>query len=130
MQLVAHFPLFANLMNYRLCVAALGLLAAVAVPSFAVDPPKPLPVVYELRLIRMADTQSPQYVFAVGNSGFSSAEALKRFIPKLPTGSTLRWDPGCKRGGDEPLLSSKAEMDAFAEVCRKAGIRLELVPSG
>jgi len=117
-------------MNYRLLLAALGLLAAVAAPSVAVDAPAPLPVVYELRLIRMSDTKSPQYVFAIGGSGFSSVESLKRFVPHLPKGSTLRWDPGCKRGGDEPLLSSQLEMEAFRALCKKSGIRFDLVPSG
>lgn len=117
-------------MNYRTAIACLGVMAVLSAPAFSGDPPKPLPVVYELRLIRMSDTAQPKYVFAVGNSGFSSVESLKRFIPHIPKGSTLRWDPGCKRSGDEPLLSSSKDMDAFAAHCRKSGIHLEIVPSG
>lgn len=88
------------------------------------------PTTYELRLARIFDTQPTSYVFTVGEVGFSSVASLKRFVSLIPDGSILKWAPGCKRTGGEPLLSSEKEMADFAEHCRKEGVKLVLVPSG
>jgi hypothetical protein len=93
-------------------------------------PAKPASPTYELRLVRIFETQPTTYIFAVGESGFTSVASLKRFITLIPDGSTLSWAPGCKRDGSEPLLSSQKDMDAFAAHCKKEGVKFVLVPSG
>lgn len=85
---------------------------------------------YDLTLVRMYETVPAEHIFVVGNSGFRTVEALKRFIAVLPPGTTIRWAPGCERIGDEPLLSSPKEMSAFVEFCRRRGIKFVMVPSG
>ena len=84
----------------------------------------------ELRLIYVFDEPKTAFIFVIGQSGFTSARSLKRYLETWPTGSELKWAPGCIRFGGEPLLSSEEEMKAFRAFLRKKGIRFVLVPSG
>jgi hypothetical protein len=61
--------------------------------------------------------------------GFSTVAALENYLVSQP-GTTLQWDPGCKRMGEEPLLSAPAEMEAFKRFCSEHKIHFVLVPSG
>ena len=119
--------------NHGLVVAVAIVLTLVggivaALPDAGVDEAKP--VVYELKLVYIFETPEPEFVFVVGNSGFKSVVSLKSFIATLPPGTTLRWDPGCIRLGDEPLLSSEHEMAEFQAFCLEHQIHFDLVPSG
>lgn len=88
------------------------------------------PAKYRMELIYIFEGGKTEYIFAIGNSGFHSVASLKKFIGRLPKGSTLEWAPGCDRFGDEPLLSSQKEMEAFKVYCEKNGIHFVLIPSG
>jgi len=81
-------------------------------------------------LVQIVDAGKPEYVFVVGEIGFRSVAALKSFVESLPKNSVLRWAPGCKRSGDEPLLSSDAAMEDFRSHCSRHGVKFVLVPSG
>ncbi len=103
------------LMPWRVCVA-----------EETVRPP----VKYELKLVYIFEGKDPEFIFVVGNSGFKSVESLKRFLGSLPKGSEITWDPGCRRVGKEPLLSSEEDMRAFRLFLEERGIKFILVPSG
>jgi hypothetical protein len=85
---------------------------------------------YELDLVRIIDADSTEYVFVVGKVGFKSVASLKRFLSNLPPGSTLEWNPGCRRFGDEPLLSSAEDIEDFRAFCSARKISFILVRSG
>lgn len=88
-------------------------------------PPK-----YRMELVYILEGDSHEFIFVVGNVGFKSVAALKRFVSNLPAGSTLEWAPGCLRFGGEPLLSSEQEMEEFKAFCVEKNINFVLVPSG
>jgi len=88
------------------------------------------PAKYELRLIHLFDGKEPEYIFAIGDSGFRTVESLKSFLATLPAGSEIRWAPGCERFDDEPLLSSEKDMEAFKAFLKQKRISFVLVPSG
>ena len=88
------------------------------------------PTTYELKLVHIFEGAQTEHVFVVGESGFRSVESLKAFLATLPKGSEVRWAPGCVRFGNEPLLSSEADLAAFRAFLDKKGIKLTLVPSG
>jgi hypothetical protein len=88
------------------------------------------PITAELRLIYVFDEPKTTFVFVIGQSGFTSVRSLKRYLETWPSGSELKWAPGCIRFGGEPLLSSEEEMKAFRAFLKKKGIRFVLVPSG
>ena len=106
------------------CAILLCVTAAVA------DEPKAGPVKRELQLIYVFENPKPEYIFVIGQAGFKSVAALKAHLETWPAGSELRWAPGCERFGDEPLLSSEAEMKAFRAFLAKRKITFVLVPSG
>jgi hypothetical protein len=87
---------------------------------------------YRLELIWIVDgdDNAREYVFTVGAVGFKTVEGLKNFIARLPRGAVLEWSPGCRRQGDEPLLSSSEEMEAFKRFCAAQGVEFILHPSG
>src|SRR5262245_38191122 len=69
---------------------------------------------YRMELVYIFDADSPEYVFVIGGAiGFKSVASLKKYLSILPPDSVLEWAPGCKRRGNEPLLSSEEEMEAF-----------------
>jgi hypothetical protein len=72
----------------------------------------------------------PEFLFVIGQSGFKSVASLEKHLATWPSGSELRWAPGCDRVGGEPLLSSEEEMGKFREFLEQRGIRFVLVPSG
>ena len=88
------------------------------------------PLKGELRLIYVFDEPKTTFIFVIGQSGFTSAKSLKRYLETWPPGSELKWAPGCIRLGGEPLLSSEEEMKAFRAFLKKRGIQFVLVPSG
>jgi len=88
------------------------------------------PIKGELRLIYVFDEPKMAFIFVIGQSGFTSAKSLKRYLETWPPGSELKWAPGCVRFGGEPLLSSEEEMKAFRAFLKTRGIRFVFVPSG
>ena|SRR5688572_5066848 len=88
------------------------------------------PLKGELRLIYLFDEPKTSFIFVIGQSGFKSVNSLKRYLETWPSGSELKWAPGCSRLGSEPLLSSEQEMKAFRAFLKKRGIKFVLVPSG
>ena len=88
------------------------------------------PVKYELQLIYVFEEQRTEFIFVIGQSGFKSVAALKRYLETWPPGSELRWAPGCERLGGEPLLSFEEDMKAFRAFLKERGIKFVLVPSG
>jgi hypothetical protein len=86
---------------------------------------------YRMELAYIYDTDSPEYVFVInGVIGCKSVASLKKYLSLLPPGSILQWAPGCRRRGDEPLLSSEQEMEDFKAFCAEKNINFILVPSG
>jgi hypothetical protein len=90
----------------------------------------PSPPVYELNLIGIYEEEKPEYIFAIGGSGFRSVESLKKFLGSRPKGTEVRWAPGCVRMGGEPLLSSEKDMQDFRTFLEQHGIKFTLIPSG
>jgi hypothetical protein len=88
------------------------------------------PIKGELKLIYVFDGPKTEFILVIGQSGFKSANSLKRYLGSWPPGSELKWAPGCIRLGGEPLLSSEQEMKAFRAFLQKRGIKFVLVPSG
>jgi hypothetical protein len=84
----------------------------------------------ELELVYVFEGDRPEFLFRIGPAGFKSVAALQEHLAVWPAGSELKWAPGCERFGDEPLLSSEADMAAFKAFLAQRGIRFVLVPSG
>jgi len=110
--------------------ALVALLLLVVANGSAAPDEASTPVKGELQLIYLFEGPKPEYLFVIGQSGFRSIAALKEHLKTWPRGSELRWAPGCERLGDEPLLSSEQEMEAFRAFLRDRGITFVLVPSG
>lgn len=91
--------------------------------------PQPPPK-YRMELVYIFEGEATEYIFVIGNVGFKSVDSLKKFLSGLPPGSNLEWAPGCKRMGNEPLLSSELEMAEFKVFCAERNIDFVLVPSG
>jgi hypothetical protein len=88
------------------------------------------PVQRDLELVFIFEGEKPEFVFVIGQAGFKSVASLERYLETWPRGSELRWAPGCKRVGGEPILSSDEEMEAFRKFLADHGITFVLVPSG
>ena len=99
-------------------------------PALRAQEPDPQPPKYRLELVYIFDSNVTEFIFVVGNSGFRSVSSLKKFISGLPPGSTLEWAPGCRCLGNEPLLSSEADMADFVQFCEECKVKFILVPSG
>ena len=99
-------------------------------PAVMAQEPEPQPPKYRLELVYIFESNETEFIFVVGNSGFRCVSTLKRFISGLPPGSTLEWAPGCRRLGNEPLLSSEADMADFVRFCEECKVKFILVPSG
>ena len=89
------------------------------------QPPK-----YRMELVYIIDADSTEFVFVLGSIGFKSVGSLKEFLSTLPPGSILEWAPGCKRNGNEPLLSSPQDLEEFKAFCVEKNIKFVLIPSG
>jgi hypothetical protein len=85
-------------------------------------------VVYIFEMQKAAS--APESIIVIGNSGFRSLAALKRFVASLPQGAVLEWAPGCMQLGGELLLSSAKDMEEFKALCKDRGIAFILHPSG
>lgn len=107
-------------------ILLLNVVRADAQESISSQPPPK----YRMELVSIFETGGTEFIFVVGHSGFKSVTSLKKFVSNLPAGSTLEWAPGCKRFGDEPLLSSEQEMDDFKAFCAERNINFILVASG
>lgn len=119
-------------MTRRLALLSLLCLWVCSYPTLAEDTSAPQPITYELKFARYADTfdKKTEYVFIIGEIAYRSVDDLKKGISHFTKGSILRWAPGCRRSGDEPLLSSEKEMQAFKTYCESLGIKFILIPSG
>ena len=93
---------------------------------------KPKPENLTMTLAWVADAGEPkQYVFVInGEVAYKTLDGLKKYLKDIPKGSSLTWDPGCCRIGNEPLIGSADEMKKFKESCELIGIKFTLVPSG
>jgi hypothetical protein len=91
--------------------------------------PSPPPT-YRMEVAKVFDQEQTEFVFVIGKVAFKSVDSLKKFLSIVPPGSTLEWAPGCVRWGDEPLLSSDADMQDFKTFCAEKNIKFVLVPSG
>jgi len=98
-------------------------------PALA-EVPDQQPVKRELQLIHVFEGQEPEFLLAIGQSGFKTVAALKEHLRSWAPGSELRWAPGCLRFGKEPLLSSERDMQAFRKFLEERKIKFVLVPSG
>jgi hypothetical protein len=113
----------------RALVSALILSVTVPVAT-GVEQQEQEQIKLRLELVYIFEADPTEFLLVIGNSGFRSVPSLKKFIAGLPRGTTLEWAPGCKRMGNEPLLSSEEEMDEFKMFCEERGIRFLLIPSG
>ncbi|HEV8485732.1 MAG TPA: hypothetical protein VGV87_19470 [Blastocatellia bacterium] len=111
-------------------LAVVLILFGMHTPALPGQEPHKQPPKYRLELVYIFESNVTEFIFVVGNSGFKSVSSLKSFIGGLPPGSTLEWAPGCKRLGNEPLLSSEDDMTDFRRFCEEKGIKFILVPSG
>ena len=115
-------------MRYRSACPGLVLLLMVSFLARAGD--ADAPIKRELELVYVFESNKPEFILRIGQSGFRSVSALKEHLKTWHRGSELRWAPGCVRFGDEPLLSSEEDMDAFRHFMQEQGIIFVLVPSG
>jgi hypothetical protein len=114
----------------------LAPLAAESVPAppaaTGPAPTKPLPApAYVMSVVCFSDTlgTKPEWIFVVGSIAYRTLEDFKKGIAHFPKGSTLTWDPGCKRLGGEPLETEAALKD-FVAYCESQGVKFVRVPSG
>lgn len=117
----------------RFLIAA-AMLACCVTTAMA-QAPEPKPEQLTLTLARIADSGkaggTAEYVFVInGQVAYRTLEGLKKYMSGLPKGSVITWAPGCCRMGDEPLLSSRQQMEQFKAFCASCGISLVIVPSG
>ena len=115
------------------------LLVYVLLPLFglaplagnATDEKAPPPIKYVMSLAHIFEDKSTEYVFVVnGVVGFKTVASLEEFVGRMPPDSILEWSPGCLRFGNEPLLSSQADMNDFKAYCESKHVKFVLVPSG
>ena len=118
-----------KLRKHLLLLSIILLFTALPARAQEGEQPQPPPK-YEMELVYIFDGETPEFIFVIGNAGFRSVASLKKFLESLPPGSTLKWSPGCRRMGNEPLLSSELEMEVFKAFCIERGINFILVPSG
>jgi hypothetical protein len=68
--------------------------------------------------------------FAIAGKALANVAALRAFLEQQPKGTTVTWDPGCRRLGNEPLLSNEKDLAAFKAFCAAHGIELVIKPGG
>jgi hypothetical protein len=118
-----------NRFKYLLWLSVLLLSTVLRADAQEHGQPQPPPT-YRMELVYIFEDQATEFIFVIGNVGFKSVDSLKKFLSNLPPGSNLEWAPGCKRMGNEPLLSSEQEMEEFKAFCAESNINFVLVPSG
>jgi hypothetical protein len=109
--------------------SALLLLLTVVAASSTPQTSIPEPVRRELQLVYVFDTDKPEFILVIGQSGFRSVETLKEHLKTWPPGSELKWAPGCERFGGEPL-SSAEDLAAFKTFLEERQIKFVFIPSG
>jgi hypothetical protein len=119
-------------MKMETTIRNLLLILVLTLASSAMMAAEAKPAKVILTQVRVADSGLPfQYIFLLDHStAYRTVEGLKKGLAGYPAGSTVTWEPGCDRIGDEPLLSSPAAMKDFADHCRSLGLTFILVPSG
>jgi hypothetical protein len=118
-----------NRFKYLLWFSVILLSAVLGADAQENGQPQPPPK-YRMELVYIFQDEATEFIFVIGNVGFKSVDSLKKFLSSLPPGSNLEWAPGCKRMGNEPLLSSEQEMEEFKAFCAEKNINFVLVPSG
>ena len=118
-----------NRFKYLLGLSVLLLSATLRADAQESEQPQPPPK-FRMELVYIFEGEATEYIFVIGGTGFKSVESLKEFLRSLPPGSNLEWAPGCRRMGNEPLLSSEQEMEEFKAFCAERNINFLLVPSG
>lgn len=126
---ISNEVLFMKLPKHCLWLSIILLCAVPATSAQENEQPQPAPK-YRMELIYIFDDGSPEFIFVIGNGGFKSVASLKNYLSTLPAGSILEWSPGCRRIGNEPLLSSEQEMEDFKVFCAERHIHFVLLPSG
>jgi hypothetical protein len=110
------------------------LLLSVTAPAIAGESKAAPPPTYRMNVVYIFETQNtasaPESIMVIGNSGFRSLAALRRFVASLPRGAVLEWAPGCEQLGGELLLSSAKDMEEFRVLCKDRGIAFILHPWG
>jgi len=107
-----------------LCVGFFCLTAALA------EEAAPAPGAYQIKIVYLFESEPPEAIFVMGNSGFRSVAALKDWVKNLPAGSTLKFDMSCENLGVEPLVNSEEEMNDFKKFCDQHQINLIIHPAG
>ncbi len=87
------------------------------------------PITYPLKLVYIFEEQKTEFLFVIGDVGFKSIDSLKKFIEKLPTGTTIEFQPTCKAQNDAPL-SKDVEINNLKEFCKTHSINFTVRPSG
>ena len=116
--------------KYLLWLAVFMLSPVLQAQAQESAPPPPSSPKYRLELVYIFEDETTEFIFIIGGVGFKTVESLKNFLSSLPPGSMLEWAPGCRRTGNEPLLSSELEMAEFKAFCLERNINFVLVPSG
>lgn len=116
--------------KYLLWLAVILLTAVPRANAQENGPQRPPASKYRMELVYIVEDETLEFIFVIGKAGFKSVDSLKKFLSNLTPGSTLEWDPGCRRMGNEPLLSSEEEMEEFKAFCAERNINFVLVPSG
>ena len=119
-------------LNRCLHVFPLLLILLLASTTRAQETKETEPPKYRMELIWVADGDEgdAEYIFLIGSVGFKTVEGMKKFVAGLAAGSVIEWAPGCLRRGNEPLLSSAEEMEAWRKFCEEHAIQFILIPSG
>ena len=121
--------LFMKLPLHLLWLPVIVLFAVL--PAYAQENAQPQPPPkYRMELVYIFDADALEFIFVIGNTGFKSVVSLKKFLNTLPAGSILERAPGCRRIGNEPLLSSEQEIEDFKAFCAEKNIEFVLIPSG
>ena len=120
-----YFRLFKDAMTNFKLVFVLALIAMSAIASAQQS-------LIAKKLILGVDWVPEANVEVLVTEGrrFNSVTSLKKYLGKQPAGSTVEWDPGCVRVGNNPLLSSGEEINDLREFLEKRGITFVVFPAG
>ena len=106
-----------------LCFVILALLSGTA----AAQPPLGKQKLV-MALVWIPETKAQ--IFVVGGVGFNSVASLKNFLGEQPAGTVVEWNPGCKRLGGDPILSTEKELSEFKAYLEERKIKFVQIPSG
>lgn len=109
-------------------ILLLNMLVMVLLPGM-VSAQQPVPAKKLVLEVAWEPEENLEVIVADGLR-FSSVDTLKKFLDKQPVGTTVVWDPGCVRIGDNPLLSSAREIKDLRAYLEKRGLKFVVMPSG